>query len=115
MASILIVGDDIALLQSQAKLLEEADHRVEIAETSFQARERLAGPACDFILIDLRSPDGGMGLLIEQARAAWGCKVIAMVQNSEPQRSKIHEMGLWTPDLELVHPVEPADLLKALS
>ena len=116
MASILIVGDDVALMQSQEKLLMDAGHQVEIARDMFRARERFSGPACDFVLIDVHSPDGGMGLLIEQARAAWeGCKVIAMLQRSDQQRSKVHEMGLWTPDRELIHPVGPAELLGALS
>lgn len=116
MASILIVGDDLALMQSQEKLLLKEGHRVETARDMFQARERLAGPPCDFVLIDVRSPDGGMGLLIEQARAAWeGCKVIAMLQRPDQGRGKVQEMGLWTPDRELIHPVAPADLLAALS
>lgn len=116
MASILIVGDDIALVQSQTELLERAGHRVEAAGNPFQARERLAGAACDFVLIDVRRPDGGMGLLIEQTRAAWPqCKVIAMVRPVDPHHSKVHKMGLWTPDLELTHPITPDDLLAALS
>src|SRR5690625_4459214 len=103
MASILIVGDDLALIQSQETLLMDAGHHVEVARDMFRAQERLSGPPCDFVLIDMRSPDGGMGLLIEQGRAAWkGCKVIAMLRRKKQPRSKVHEMGLWTPDRELI-------------
>src|SRR5690625_2137693 len=116
MASIQIVGDDVALMQLQEKLLIDAGHQIEIAPDMFQAQERLSGPPCDFVLIDVGSPDGGMALLIEQARAAWeGCRIIAMLRHSDQQRSKVHEMGLWTPDRELIHPVEPDELLRALN
>lgn len=112
MASILIVSLDYALSQAQAGLLENAGHQVEITPSPFHARNRLSGEACQIVLIDVRSPDGGMGLLIEQAHAAWpGCAVIALVRCGDLRRSKVHEMGLWTPDASLVHPFSPDDLL----
>lgn len=112
MARILIVGDNAALVQAQTDLLEKAGHRVEAASDTFRARDRLSGEACDFVVIDVRSPDGGMGLLIEQARAAWpGCVVVAQVLRADLRRTKVHEMGLWTPDAALIHPVSAEDLL----
>lgn len=116
MFSILFVGEDTCLAQSCALWLNAAGHAVETATNIFRARDRLCGEACDVAVIDVRSPDGGMGLLIEQARAAWpGCRVIALVPPAGFSRSKVHEMGLWTPDSVLVHPIGEAALVSAIA
>ena len=115
MLRVLIVGDDSSLLHMHAGPLDKAGHRVEIAADVFRARERLSGDPCDVVVIDARSPDGGTGLLIEQARAAWGCSVVALVQRPDLRRTKVHEMGLWTPDAMLVHPVARDELVCAVA
>lgn len=115
MSSILFVSDDAPLVQSHARLLGDAGHAVEIAPDVFCARDRLSGEPCELVVIDVRSPDGGMGLLIEQARAAWpGCAVVALVQRPDVRRTKVHEMGLWTPDAVLVRPVSGEALVGAV-
>ncbi len=116
MCSILIVCEDACLLHAQAGRLDRAGHRVELAPDVFRARDRLSGDPCDVVVIDVRSPDGGMGLLIEQARAAWpGCAVMALVERPDVKRSKVHEMGLWTPDATLVHPVPGERLVREVA
>jgi DNA-binding NtrC family response regulator len=116
MASILIVGDDFPVVQAQAGRLHSGGHLVEVAQDIFRARDRLSGEPCDLVIIDVRLPDGGMGLLIEQARAAWpGCAVVALVQRADLRHSKVHEMGLWTPDAVLVHPVSTDDLARTVA
>lgn len=116
MASILIVAEDPRVLHAQTGWLDRAGHAVELAPDVFRARDRLSGERCDVVVIDVRSPDGGMGLLIEQARAAWpGCAVVAQVERPDVKRTKVHEMGLWTPDVMLVHPVTERRLLGALA
>ena len=115
MSRILLVGDDAALVHSHTRALGDAGHRVELAPDVFPARDRLSGDACDVVVIDVRSPDGGLGLLIEQARAAWpDCTIVALVQRADVQRSKVHQMGLWTPDLVLVLPVSGAELARTI-
>lgn len=112
MPLVLIVGDDLTVLQRFAAPLRGAGHEVEVTADAFRARERLSGAPCDVVVIDARSPDGGTGLLIEQARAAWpGCAVVALVDRPDLRRTKVHEMGLWTPDAVLVHPVPAEELL----
>lgn len=116
MSSILIVAEDPFLLHAQAGWLDRAGHRVEMAPDVFRARDRLSGDPCAMIVIDVRSPDGGMGLLIEQARAAWpSCVVVALVERPDVKKTKVHQMGLWTPDVMLVHPVTEQRLLGAVA
>lgn len=116
MLSILIVAEDPCLLHAQAGWLDRAGHAVELAPNVFRARDRLSGEPCNVVVIDVRSPDGGMGLLIEQARAAWpGCAVVALVERPDVKKTKVHEMGLWTPDVMLVHPVTEKRLLRAVA
>lgn len=116
MPSILIVAEDPRLLHAQAGCLDRAGHAVELAPDVFRARDRLSGEPCDIVVIDVRSPDGGMGLLIEQARAAWpGCAVVALVERPDVKKTKVHQMGLWTPDVMLVHPVTEKRLLQAVA
>ena len=115
MSRILLVGDDAPLLHSHSRALGDAGHRVELAPDVFRARDRLSGDACDLVVIDIRSPDGGLGLLIEQARAAWtDCRVVALVHRADIHRSKVHQMGLWTPDLVLVLPISGGELARAI-
>lgn len=116
MSSILIVSEDACLLHAQTGSLERAGHLVELAPDVFRARDRLSGEACEIVVIDVRSPDGGMGLLIEQTRAAWpGCGVIALVERPDLGRTKVHQMGLWTPDVVLVHPIGGERLMRAVT
>lgn len=115
MFRILIVGDDAPLVHSYARSLDDAGHRVELAPDVLRARDRLSGEPCEVVVIDVGSPDGGLGLLIEQARAAWpGCAVVALVRRTDIDRSKVHQMGLWTPDEMLVLPVSGGEVVRTV-
>ena len=114
MTEILIIGDERSLTNAYALALYRDGRQVETADGVFRARDRLAGPPVDLAIIDLPSADCSAGFLIEQARAAWpGCLVMVLVPMSGTKNSKLQQMGLFTPDAVLTHPVSPAHLVRS--
>lgn len=113
MTRILFVLDGIPIPRGHSEVLGNAGYTVEVAAEPLAARTRLAGRPCDVVVIDAERPDGGSGLLVGQTQAAWpDCAVLVLVQHADIGRTKVHEMGLWTPDCVLVKPVSDERLLK---
>ncbi len=116
MASILIFDDETKLANQNAVVLQAAGHTVEVFSSPHKVRERLTGPACDLMLLRVERADDGAGLLIPQARAAWSdCRIVVLSSSEEFRGSKLHEMGLWTPDLVLQTPVGARKLRKTVN
>jgi two-component system nitrogen regulation response regulator NtrX len=78
MPTVLIVDDEANIRSSLAGALEREGHQVESAATLADARAKL-GEAYDFVLLDVRLPDGsGLDLLAEIATATPETVVIMM-------------------------------------
>lgn len=102
MAKVLYIGEDIPLAQSHAAVLRDAGYDIQIEHNQFGARARFDGLPCEVVIVDVPAPDGGFGLLIQQARATWpSVRVIALTGEAAPEDSVVGQMGLWDPDSTL--------------
>lgn len=116
MVRILIASDETALVRRHVDTLEKTGHHVEQVASLREARERLSGQPCDIVIIDICTPDGGAGLLIEQSRAAWpGSAVLVLIGKIDLRRTKIYQMGLWTPDATLTRPFSGEELVATVT
>lgn len=114
MASILFVSDNLLLADAYAFGLSDIGHSVEIAPTASAAQDRLASPDVDLVIVDVASLEGCCGLLIEQARAAWGeTRVLALTKARALYGGNLGQMDLWAPDRAMVHPVGVPALVAA--
>lgn len=112
MASIILIGDVQVRMDGYALALEGIGHHVELCRTPHAARNRLGEPRADLVVIDVTSPDGGMGLLCGQVGAAWpGVTTLALVPYHDFSQTKLKQMGLWAPTEVLVHPVPDIHLV----
>ena len=116
MADILLIGDTQARMEAYALALSALGHSVELCVTAHAARDRLAGPAVELVVVDIDKPDGGMGLLCGQACAAWpAVKLIALAPFRDFSQTKLVQMGLWEPTEVMVHPISDARLVDTIS
>ncbi|MFK7941704.1 MAG: hypothetical protein AB8B85_02140 [Paracoccaceae bacterium] len=116
MAEILLIGDTQVRMDSYALTLSAIGHDVELCGTLYAARDRLSGPAVDLAIVDVTSPDGGLGLLCGQIVAAWAkVRTLALTPYHDFSHTKLEQMGLWKPTNALVHPVSDVRLVQSVT
>ncbi len=102
MASVLYIGEDVPLAEQHAAKLRASGYDVQVEHDQLKARGRLDGPTVDLLIVDVPSPDGGAGLFLGQARAAWPrARILALISRQDPSQTAIGRMGLWDPDQTL--------------
>src|ERR671919_3136035 len=69
MASILVVDDDVSVRRTTALLLRIRGHQVSEADGVASAVRELSQAAPDFVVTDLKMPDGGGLEVVRAARA----------------------------------------------
>jgi len=77
-ARILVVDDDSSLRRVMKMQLEEAGHRVTLAEDGSEARDLLQSQSFDLVITDLRMPTSGMELLSFMEREGLQTTVIVV-------------------------------------
>lgn len=112
MTLILLIGETHVRMDTYALALNATGHQVELCRSAYAARDRLFGIEPEMVIVDVTSPDGGLGLLCVQARAAWPrARILALTPYSDFSQTKLVQMGLWTPTEMLVHPVSAEQLV----
>ncbi len=93
--SILVLEDEPMLNQLYTKALQRGGYEVTQAYTMAQARQILQERSFDFMLVDLRLPDGIATTLLRELRdqlQAQGTRVVVLTAEAR-YRDELQEMG----------------------
>jgi DNA-binding response OmpR family regulator len=105
---ILLVDDDISILKSFKRILENKGYVVETAETGRDALEKIKKKKFNAYLVDVRLPDMDGTNLLKAIKDPQTVKIIITGYSSEEVGRKAADYGA---DDYLVKPVKPEELL----
>ena len=112
MSLVLVISETPSRADSYALALADSGLEVEVLTNIDTARDRLGETPAHLVIVDVTSPDAPPGLFVGQAKVAWpDSTVVALTGPVNMACSAVKRMGLWTPDVELRHPVGPARLV----
>jgi two-component system, OmpR family, response regulator len=108
---LLLIEDDTMVSSWVKKLLEEEQHRVDVADTCGQGTRLATVSEYDLLIVDLELPDGsGISAVYEMRRAGCTTPIIVMTGRSG-QADTVAALDAGADDY-IVKPV-PAEVLKA--
>jgi len=111
--SILIVDDDVSILRVFERILQRKGYRVETAETSKAAMEKVKSQPFDLALIDVILPDmNGLDLMPKlEAIQPKMAKIIITGQPSDEWAARARNNGAYA---FLTKPVAPKTLIRII-
>ena len=109
-ATILVVDDDEAILNSFARVLEKRGYSVEMAATGQEAIERCESNSYDLALLDIKLPDMDGTQLLKELHARHHTMIKIMVTGYASLDSAVQSLLLGAHGY-VMKPVDPDKLL----
>jgi len=112
-ASILIVDDDTAILQTLKAILESKGYITDTAETGGEAIEKSKSKFFNLALLDIRLPDMEGTKLLTEIKDTHPKMVKIMITGHASLENAVESMNLGA-DAYLMKPVKPNELLRTI-
>jgi len=112
-ASILIVDDDTAILQTLKAILESKGYITDTAETGGEAIEKSRSKFFNLALLDIRLPDMEGTKLLTEIKDTHPKMVKIMITGHASLENAVESMNLGA-DAYLMKPVKPSELLRTI-
>jgi len=112
-ASILIVDDERAILQTLKAILESKGYITDTAETGGEAIEKSKSKFFNLALLDIRLPDMEGTKLLTEMKDTHPTMVKIMITGHASMENAVESLNLGA-DAYLMKPVKPEELLKTI-